>query len=481
MSFVLAAGCAEPQTQTNSFETSLSPARGVDWPVWGFDPARSSFNAAETTLTVGNVHNLRERWQIPLGDIADSAPILLQRVRIGRSYRPMLFETLRNGITLGIEAMSGRIVWRFRTSGPNYTHSAPAADPSGTAIYVPALDGRVHKLDAASGRDLHELGFPQAITLIPDTEANESPLNVANGYLYATISGYNGDAEPYDGHVVAIDLSTGKKTVFNSLCSDKRRLLGGAGCAQQRSGIWSRGGAVIDPSTSMGGRVYAATGNGDFDANQGGYDYGDSVVSLSADLSQLYGSYTPADYDQLQHSDADLGSTSPAMLPDQASSQTPWMLVQGGKDALLKLVNRAALPGVGNELQVVQLPQALFSTPAIWTTSSGQAWVFLGFPNVVQAYRLETKAGRSRLVGVWSSSPGATGKEGTTPVVADGIVFIAYDGALFALNAFNGNVLWNSARHGKTIGNVHWSSPIVVNGWVYCSDESAHLTAFALP
>ncbi|MGC1379562.1 MAG: PQQ-binding-like beta-propeller repeat protein [Candidatus Baltobacteraceae bacterium] len=460
---------------------SLLPARGVDWPVWGFDPARSSYNSAETTLTLANVHNLRERWQIPLGDVADSAPILLQRVRIGRSYHAMLFETLRNGATLGIEAMSGRVAWRFRTSGPNYTHSAPAADPSGKVIYAPGVDGRVHKLDAANGREIRDQGFPAAITLIPETEANESPLNVANGFLYATISGYDGDRDPYDGHIVAIDLSSGKKTVFNSLCSTKHRLLGGAGCIQGRSGIWSRGGAVVDPSASMNGRVYAATGNGDFNANHGGHNYGDSVVSLSADLSQFYGNYTPANYDQLQHGDVDLGSTSPAMLPEQASSQTPWMLVQGGKDAVLKLVNRAELPGVANELQLIDLPGELFSTPAVWTTNAGQAWIFLGFPGVVQAYRLETKAGQSRLVGIWNSSPGQTGKEGTTPVVANGMVFIAYDGAIFALNALNGNVLWNSARHGKTIGNVHWSSPIVVNGWVYCSDESGNLTAFALP
>ena len=59
--------------------------------------------------------------------------------------------------------------------------------------------------------------------------------------------------------------------------------------------------------------------------------------------------------------------------------------------------------------------------------------------------------------------PGQSAKAGSTPVVANGMVFIAYDGAIFALNALNGNVLWNSARHGKTIANVHWSSPIVVN------------------
>ncbi len=460
---------------------TLLPARAVDWPVFGFDPARSGFNSSETTITAHNVHRLRERWQTSLGYTADSTPILLQRVRVGRTEHAMLFQTTLSGETLGIEATTGKIVWRYSSHGPNYTHSTPAADPSGKAIYVPGLDGKVHKLNASNGHEIHGHGFPAKVTLIPATEASESPLNVANGYLYATISGYNGDGTPYDGHVVAINLSTGQRTVFNSLCSNRHQLLGGSGCESQRSGIWARGGAVVDPSSSMNGRVYAATGNGDFNANDGGTNYGDSVVSLSADLSNLYGNYTPSDYQQLQNGDVDLGSTSPAMLPEQGSSQSPWMLVEGGKDAILKLVNRAALPGVGGELQTIDLPGPLFSTPAVWTTSSSQAWVFLGFSDVVQAYRLQTSgSGQSSLVGVWNANPGQTGGEGTSPVVANGLVFVAFDGAIFALNATNGAVLWDSANHGTSIGRVHWQSPIVVNGWVYCSDENGNLTGFSL-
>ena len=459
------------------------PTRAVDWPVFGFDPARSSFNTAETRLTVGNVHRLRERWQISLGDVADSTPIFLARVRLHRFYRPMLFQTTQSGLTLGIEATSGRIVWKFTTHGPNYTHSTPAADPSGKAIYVPGVNGKVHKLNPSNGHELHGAGFPVRITRIPATEANESPLNVANGYLYATISGYNGDGTPYDGHVVSVNLSSGAKTVFNSLCSEKHGLLGGSGCSAQRSGIWARGGAVADPDSSMDGRVYAATGNGDFNANAGGHNYGDSVLSLSADLSSLVGSYTPTDYKQLQDGDVDLGSTSPAMLPTQAASQTPWMLVQGGKDAVLKLINRAAMPGVGNELQLIDLPSGLFSTPAVWTDASNNAWIFMGFSDVAVAYRLQTNSsGVSQLVGIWQNSAGSTGGEGTSPVVANGIVFVAFDGALVALNAVTGNVLWNSRNYGsgKSIGPVHWESPIVVNGSVYCSDENGNLTAFTL-
>jgi hypothetical protein len=54
-------------------------------------------------------------------------------------------------------------------------------------------------------------------------------------------------------------------------------------------------------------------------------------------------------------------------------SQTPYMIVEGGKDAILKLLNRAALPGVGGELQTVDLPGGLFSAPAIWTQGSNNA------------------------------------------------------------------------------------------------------------
>jgi outer membrane protein assembly factor BamB len=461
----------------------LLPASATNWPLFGFDSARSGFNSAEHTLTVRNVHRLRERWQTPLGDVADSTPILLQHVGGGRTGIPMLFQTTKSGVTLGIEAITGKILWRFTTHGSTVTNSTPAADPSGKAIYVPGIDGKVHKLSAATGREEHAPGFPARITRLPLSEKDASPLNVANGYLYAVTSGYYGDAPPYDGHVVAVNLSDGKTTVFNSLCSNYRKLVKATTCSQQRSGIWGRGGAVVDPESSLNGRIYAATGNGQFDAVSGGENYGDSLLSLSADLSSLLGSYTPTDYQQLENGDTDLGSSSPGILPAQPSSETPYMLVEGGKDAILKLLNRASLPGLGGELQLIDLPGGLFSAPAVWTDASSNAWIFLGFSDEVEAYRLQTSSkGISQLQGIWQINPGNSSGEGSSPVVADGIVFGAFNGALVALDALNGKELWSSAQHsaGVTIGNIHWESPIVVNGWVYCSDESGNLTAYSL-
>jgi hypothetical protein len=458
------------------------PAAATDWPLFNFEPARSGFNSAEKTLTVANVHGLRIRWRSLLGDVVDSSPIFLERVRIGRKYASMLFLTSTNGVTLGVEAANGHVVWRFASHGTTLTNAAPAADPSGRAIYAAGSDGEIHKLSASTGREEHAPGFPARVTRLPLTEKISSALNIANGYLYTVTAGHY-DTVPYDGHVVAVRLSDGATTIFNTLCSSYRKLVRAATCSQQRSGIWGRGSAVVDPDSSMGGRIYVATGNGDFDANSGGDDYGDTVLALAPDLSGVLGTYTPTDYQQLESGDTDLGSSSPTILPDQPNSQTPYLLIQGGKDAILRLLNRQALPGVGNELQEVDLPGGLFSTPAAWTDPSGNAWIFLGFTNVVEAYELQTNAsGVSQLVGIWQNVAGESYGNGSSPIVANGIVFVAFDHSIIAFDAHNGGQLWNSLGFGaqQSIGAIHWQSPIVVNGWVYCADQRGELLAFSL-
>jgi len=157
--------------------------------------------------------------------------------------------------------------------------------------------------------------------------------------------------------------------------------------------------------------------------------------------------------------------------------------VQGGKDGIVRLLDRAHLGGVGGELQRVDIGTGLYSAPATWRDDRGVSWIYLGLPSSVRAYRLTTRAdGASRLVEAWSTSAGDT-QEGTSPVVSNGIVFVAMNGAIYALDARSGAKLWSSAQPGagSSIGGTHWESPIVVNGWVYCSDEDGRVSAYALP
>jgi outer membrane protein assembly factor BamB len=408
---------------------------------------------------------LHVRWRVMLGGVVDSAPVVVKN---------RLFATMRDGATLAIDASDGRILWRFTTNGPRFTTSAPAYDASRDALYVPGLDGSIHKLDPASGHELTGGGFPARITLAPETEKISSPLEIANGFLYAQTAGYNGDGAPYVGHVVAIRLSDGTETVFNVLCSSRRELIAPQTCNAQRAGLWSRAGVAIDPDPSMHGRIYVATGNGPFDAAAG--NYGDSILALSQDATALVGYLTAPNYRELESDDLDAGSSAPALLPRQAESATPLLAVQAGKEGVLRLFDRARLRGVETPLQSLSLGEEFFSAPAVWTNSNGTTYVILGLGDGLRAYRLVTERPNSWLVLAWWRAERYADREGPSPVVAGGVAFVATSGRLIALDAQTGRVIAQT----DDLGPIHWQVPAISGTTLYCADESGALTAFDL-
>jgi outer membrane protein assembly factor BamB len=418
--------------------------------------------SGETAGTPGPL-TFKQLWQTNLGDVADTSPV---------EWNGMLFVTVQNGTTYGISATSGQTIWSFSTAGNGITTSEPAYDTAAGELYAGGVDGKIHRLNPMSGAEDSSHGFPVTITLATRTEKDASPLNVANGYVYAQTSGYNGDAPPYVGHVVAISTSTGQLSVFNTLCSGQTTLIDPSTCNQSDSGLWSRMGPVVDPDSQMGGTVFAASGNGDYDPAHG--DYGDSILALKPDMSSLTGYYAPSDALQLQQQDLDLGSTSPALLPRQTSSNTPLMAVQGGKDAVLRLVDRSNLSGAGALLQTIALDAKVYSAPAVYAAAGGPIYVYVGLPDGMYAYTLTTMAGLSQLTPVWKANL-SLGGEGTSAAVRAGVVYVAASNELVALNAATGSKLGSAA-----IGGVHWESPMIARGNVYVTDESHNLTAFQI-
>jgi len=431
-----------------------------DWPIAEHDSARSGVSN-EVGGTVGPL-TLNKLWQTNIGDIADTSPI---------EWNGMIYLTVHGGATYAFTASTGQKVWTFTTSGNGPTTSEPAYDTSGNVLYAGGVDGKIHRLNPTTGIEDTTHGFPVTITLATATEKDSSPLNVANGYVYAQTSGYDGDAPPYVGHVVAISTSTGALHVFNSLCASQTTLIDPHTCNQSDSGLWSRAGPVVDPDSQMGGAVFAATGNGYYDPSSG--DYGDSMLELKPDMSSLLGYYAPSNALTLQDEDLDLGSTSPALIPRQATSNTPLMAVQGGKDDLLRLVNRAALTG-STPLQIISLDAKVYSAPAVYQTSSGAIYVYVGLPDGVYAYALTTIGGVSQLTQVWKANL-SLGGEGTSAVVRAGVVYVAANDELVALDALTGTTLGSAA-----IGGVHWESPMIARGVVYVTDENRNLTAFQI-
>jgi len=433
-----------------------------DWPLSDHDAARSG-TSSEAPGGQGSV-TLNKLWQISLGDIADSSPIV---------KGAMLYVTVQNGTTYGIATSSGAKVWTFTTSGPNITTSEPAYDVSGNEVYAGGVDGKIHRLNPATGAEDTSGGFPVTIILAMQTEKDASPLNIANGYVYAQTSGYDGDGDPYVGHVAAINIATGQLHVFNTLCSSQSGVIQPTACSQNRSGMWSRAGVVVDPEASMNGQIYVATGNGDYDPANG--DYGDSALALAKDASTLAAHFTPSNAAQLDADDADLGSSSPVILPRQSGSNTPLLAVQAGKDGILRLLDRTNLSGANAVLQSITMSNGLFSAPAVYVNPNGGTFVYVGLGSGVNAYRVTTSGGTTSLVSAWTASV-SMGYFGTSPSVRDGVVYVAASNQLVALDASTGATLGSNSA----LGSVHWEAPAIANGTIYCADENGNLTAFAI-
>jgi outer membrane protein assembly factor BamB len=451
---------ATPTPTPSPTPTSTPVAALDDWPLAEHDAARSG--VSNETAGTPDPLALTQLWQTNIGSVADTSPI---------EYGGMLFVTVHTGTTYGISATSGQIVWKFTTTGSNITTSEPAYDTRAGELYAGGVDGKIHRLDPATGVEDTSHGFPVTITLATATEKDASPLDVANGYVYAQTSGYNGDAPPYVGHVVAISTSSGALHVFNTLCASQTTLIAPSTCNQSDSGLWSRAGPVVDPDPQMNGAVFAATGNGLYSPASG--DYGDSLLALQPDMSALVGYYAPSDALQLQQADLDLGSTSPALIPRQATSTTPLMAVQGGKDKMLRLVDRTNLTG-SSPLQTIALDAKVYSAPAIYQTPSGAVYVYVGLPDGMYAYTLSTIGGTSQLTQAWKASL-TLGGEGTSAAVRAGVVYVAASNELVALDATTGATLGSAP-----IGGVHWESPMIARGVVYVTDESHNLTAFQI-
>ena len=296
-----------------------------------------------------------------------------------------------------------------------------------------------------------------------------------------TIAAYPepGDEGDYQGHLVAVDLASGARRVFNALCSDRAEIFDAGGaeddCAQTQAGIWARTAAVYD---RVSDRLFVTVGNGTFDADHGGYNWGSSVVALRADGSTDGGtpldSYTPTNFQQLTDDDLDLSSTTITLLPLPRRFGLPRLGVQSGKDGRIRLLDLEDLSGagaprnIGGELQILSVPQggAVMTQPEAWYDAATQrVWLFVANHRGVSAMQLD--ADPPEIVPMWKRSD----VKGTSPVLANGMLFVATSHAITALDAATGEVLWRD----NSIGEIHWQSPIVVNKQVFLSDANGHL------
>jgi Cellulose binding domain/Carbohydrate binding module (family 35)/PQQ-like domain len=486
---------------------AATSASEYDWPQFGLNEEKSADNTLETTINLSNVAKLTPLFHVPLPSSPDGAPVLLTNVSTPSGVRDLVFVTTELGGLIAMDAHTGAQVWSHSFyAGSGITNSAPAIDPNREYIYSPGVgDGLVHKVNVGNGTEVTGGGWPEQIGPAADKASSELSIATAkNGvtYLYASQS--------YGlGHETVINLATGSKHVFNTVCANQPDVLFDApgqpnNCTLSGAEPWSRPGAVYDPDLD---KSFVMTGT--YTQFQAGIDWVQSLLALPPDghttLENGGGypldSYTPSDWAASVAADQDIGSSNIIILPTNPKSKYPYLGVSGGKDAKLRLYNLANLSGkggpgnLGGELAIYNAPQGglVRSEGASWINpADGSTWIFVPGDNGISGMQyVVDSAGNPSLVTRWIVKNGWT----TSAIVANGVLFAAVGGGehtattathtMQAINPTTGAIVWSAP-----IGQFHWASPIVANGVLYMPDGNAgepfpnatgDLNAWALP
>lgn len=516
-------------------ETRLAPSVSVL--TYHNDNARDGLNSQETVLTTSNVNstNFGKLYTVNVDGRVYAQPLVMTGVTINGQTHNVVFIATEHDSVYAFDAdnPSSGPLWQTSFINPSAgvttvsstdvnsvdigpemgITSTPVIDPATGTLYVvaktkenpsggsnPDYVQRLHALDITTGMD----NTPAAV--IADTQydgtnytyvsgpsvpgtgdgsvngvvtfnalrENQRPgLLLLNGVVYIAAASH-GDNGPYHGWVIGYNATTLQMTsAFNT---DPNGGLGG---------IWMTGNGPAGDSAS---NIYASTGNGTFDANTGGLDYGDSIFKLSTPGGLAVASYfTPYNQASLAQLDLDLGSGGVILLPDQPGSH-PHELVTAGKEGKIYVLDRDNLGGFNATAdQVVQefkgLAKSAYSSPAYYNNTV----YYHGVGDVLKAYALSG--------GVLKTIPSSKSKTffqnpGATPSVSangtsNGIVWeLQTDawirGGAAVLHAYDaGNVnreLYNSSQKGtrdKLGAAVKFTVPTIANGKVYVGTQTS--------
>ena len=386
--------------------------------------------------------------------------------------------------------------------------SAPVIDPATATMYVVAKTKevvgsstnyvqRLHALDIGTGAE--KFGGPVVITAtVPGTgigsnhgqlpfnsllENQRTALLLNSGRVYMAFASH-GDNQPYHGWVFAYSAATLQQVV--ALCVTAN----GEG-----AGIWQSGDGL---ASDAAGNIYFITGDGTFDANTGGSDYGDSYVKIGPDGAVL-DYFTPANQATLDSGNIDLGAGGPMLLPDQPGAH-PHLLVSAGKNGSIDLVNRDSMGhynATGGDSQIVQtLPNIFpFGTPEPGNYSAATYFngtvYFSPVADNLQAFTLTngllSTSATSRSPEIYPYPGGTTSisSNGTTNGIVWAIqvngtsapaVLRAYDATNLGIELYSSDQ--NTTRDGLDPA-AKFTAPLIANGKVFVT-SSGRLTVYGL-
>ena len=279
---------------------------------------------------------------------------------------------LDNGATPVPDTYGGRTL----LGGEIGITGTPVIDPSTGALYLVtmlktssgSIEQWLHAIDVRTGNDYGPAVKIQAsvsgdgqgssngqIAFDPSVQNQRAGLVLRNGQVLIAWGSFS-DWGVYHGWIMAYEASTLLQTAVLNLSTQHQDTDSAYGPADYGGGaaIWQSGAA---PSIDANGNIYVVAADGSFNANQGGLNYGDSVVRLTLDSSGFHVTdwFTPSNQACLDAADLEIGSGGVALLPPGAVGSIRAGVVLN-KEGRLYLLNLDKL-GKYNLAGDTQIPQ----------------------------------------------------------------------------------------------------------------------------
>jgi hypothetical protein len=489
------------------------------------DNYRSGVNAREITLTPSNVNEVQfgKRLVLPVTGQVYAQPLYVPGVIINGAPHNVVYVVTEHDQAYAFDANTGQQLWQTSFIGTFGNKqilplsisdiedcgdllpeigitSTPVIDLPSNQIYLVAVTKeivnnnttfyqRMHVLDIRTGvENLAGPFFGAPITaktpgtgsgsvdgylnFDPRLQGQRSALALANGLVFVAW-GSHCDIGSFHGYVMAFNKNSARPNgVYVSTPN------------AYEGGTWMGG---FGPAIDSSGSIYVTTGNGYFDVNVGGTDYGDSILRLTwaGVFPGVADYFTPWDQAMLNSYDTDVASGGVLLLPDQPGSPYPHLLVQVGKEGTIDLVNRDKMGhfNPGGDTQIVQtLPYIIggaWGGPAMWNNNL----YFGGVHSPLKAFYYDPVAQQIQTP-YTSATPESFSYPGPTPSIsANGIsnailwviqtddyllsghaTLRAYDADNLGTELYNSNM--NQARDQAGVA-IKFAVPTVADGLVF--------------
>jgi Concanavalin A-like lectin/glucanases superfamily/Chitobiase/beta-hexosaminidase C-terminal domain/IPT/TIG domain/Fibronectin type III domain len=501
------------------------------------DGTRTGINSHEFTLTPSNVNtsSFGKLFSCTLDESVYAQPLWVANVAIGGGTHNIVIVATQNDTVYAFDADSGSGTtctqyWKASLLTSAYgagsgatpippadtgetgdipteigITSTPVIDPTTNYLYVVSNTKesgqyyqRLHRLILATGAETS--GAPAVLSAsVPGSgngssggslpyyplHQNQRPgLALVNGIVYMA-SGSHGDNEPWHGWILGYNAST---LAFASAYCTTPNTFGG--------GIWMSGSAPVFDSSN---NLFVISSNGTYN---GTTDFADSFLKISTTSGlTLTDWFTPDDQATLGTNNIDLGQGGAVTLMDTVSGPFPHLVIGGGKEGVLYLVNR---DNMGHYNGSANTSVQSWSLGGNMIAASGTFWqntFYIGAASSpLQAFTYNTGSGffttsPSSQSNVSVAFPGLTpvisaagtanailwavdsSKSGTNGAATGPAVLYAFDPSNLA------NELWDStqaAGNRDQAGNaVKFVVPTVANGKVYVGGVES-LTVYGL-